>query len=138
FRSTLLDTTNAVEQAYDDLIYSRQYVDVLKEALFLARDQARITQIRIDVGASAPLDILQPRVQIATAEQQLMAAGADVRIGQDAPRRARPAADASDRGADAAEHPGRRPRHRAGHRHRGKVDRRHQDRPRSSRAQPRR
>jgi HAE1 family hydrophobic/amphiphilic exporter-1 len=83
FRATLLDTTNAVEQAYDDLIYARQYVDVLKEALFLARDQSRITQIRIDVGASAPLDILQPRVQIATAEQQLIAAVANVRSAED-------------------------------------------------------
>ena len=83
FRATLLDTANAVEQAYDDLIYARQYVDVLKEALFLARDQSRITQIRIDVGASAPLDILQPRVQIATAEQQLIAAVANVRSAED-------------------------------------------------------
>lgn len=83
FRGTLLDTTNAVEQAYDDLVYARQYVDVLKEALFLARDQARITQIRIDVGASAPLDILQPRVQIATADQQLIAAIANVRSAED-------------------------------------------------------
>ena len=83
FRGSLLDTTNAVEQAYDDLIYTRQYVDVLKEALFLARDQARITQIRIDVGASAPLDILQPRVQIATADQQLIAAIANVRSAED-------------------------------------------------------
>ena len=83
FRGTLLDTTNAVEQAYDDLVYARQYVDVVKEALFLARDQARITQIRIDVGASAPLDILQPRVQIATADQQLIAAVANVRSAED-------------------------------------------------------
>lgn len=83
FRAALLDTTNTVEQAYDDLIYARQYIDVLKEALFLARDQARITQIRIDVGASAPLDILQPRVQIATADQQLITAVASVRSAED-------------------------------------------------------
>ena len=83
FRGALLDTTNNVEQAYDDLIYTRQYVDVVKEALFLARDQARITQIRIDVGASAPLDILQPRVQIATEDQALIAAVAAVRDAED-------------------------------------------------------
>ena len=70
FRGVLLDSTSAVEQAYYDLIYSRRFVDVVKEALFLARDQSRITQIRIDVGASAPLDILQPRVQIATGEHK--------------------------------------------------------------------
>lgn len=83
FRTELLNTTHAVEQAYYDLIYARQFVDVLKEALFLARDQARITQIRIDVGASAPLDILQPRVQIATSEGALIGAVASVRSAED-------------------------------------------------------
>ena len=65
FRNVLMNTAVSVEQAYLDLVYARRNVDVVKESLFLARDQARITQIRIDVGASAPLDILQPRVQIA-------------------------------------------------------------------------
>lgn len=83
FRVVLLDTTSAVEQAYYDLIYARRFVDVVKEALFLARDQSRITQIRIDVGASAPLDILQPRVQIATGEENLINAVASVRAAED-------------------------------------------------------
>lgn len=83
FRTVLMDAASSVEQAYLDLIYARQYVDVVKEAVFLARDQARITQIRIDVGASAPLDILQPRVQIATTEEQLIAAVANVRDAED-------------------------------------------------------
>lgn len=83
FRSQLLDTANAVQQAYLDLIYARQFVDVVKESLFLARDQSRITQIRIDVGASAPLDILQPRVQIATSEEALIQAVANVRAAED-------------------------------------------------------
>jgi outer membrane protein TolC len=83
FRSAVLDTANLVEQAYLDLVYSRQYVDVVKESVFLARDQSRITQIRIDVGASAPLDILQPRVQIATSEENLIVAVANVRAAED-------------------------------------------------------
>ena len=83
FRSVLLDSTSAVEQAYYDLIYARRFVDVVKEALFLARDQARITQIRIDVGASAPLDILQPRVQIATGEENIITAVANVHAAED-------------------------------------------------------
>ncbi|HWW62900.1 MAG TPA: TolC family protein, partial [Thermoanaerobaculia bacterium] len=83
FRLALLDTANSVEQAYLDLLYTRQFVDVVRESLFLARDQARITQIRIDVGASAPLDILQPRVQIATSEEALIRAVADVRAAED-------------------------------------------------------
>jgi outer membrane protein len=83
FKVVMLDTTSAVEQAYYDLIYTRRFVDVVKEALFLARDQARITQIRIDVGASAPLDILQPRVQIATGEENIITAVANVRAAED-------------------------------------------------------
>ena len=83
FRTSLIETSNAVEQAYLDLVYARQFVEVVKESLFLARDQARITQIRIDVGASAPLDILQPRVQISTSEEAMIAAVAVVRDAED-------------------------------------------------------
>jgi outer membrane protein len=83
FRTALMDTTLAVERAYLDLVYARRNVDVVKDSLFLARDQARITQIRIDVGASAPLDILQPRVTIATSEEQLILGVAGVRAAED-------------------------------------------------------
>ncbi|HVG24203.1 MAG TPA: TolC family protein [Thermoanaerobaculia bacterium] len=83
FRTAMMDTVYQTEQAYLDLIYSRRSVGVVKESLFLARDQARITQIRIDVGASAPLDILQPRVTIATTEEQLISAVANVRNAED-------------------------------------------------------
>lgn len=83
FRRILINTVVSVEQAYLNLVYARRFVDVQKEALFLARDQARITQIRINVGASAPLDILQPRVQIATTEESLIAAVASVRDAED-------------------------------------------------------
>src|SRR5262249_4942557 len=83
FRTNIMDTAVVAQLAYLDLVYARQFIDVVKEAAFLARDQARITQIRIDVGASAPLDILQPRVQIATTEQALISAIADVRDAED-------------------------------------------------------
>lgn len=83
FRTATMDTVSNVEQAYLDLIYARRAVDVVKESLFLARDQSRITQIRIDVGASAPLDILQPRVTIATTEEQLIRSVASVRRAED-------------------------------------------------------
>ncbi|HUP45875.1 MAG TPA: TolC family protein [Thermoanaerobaculia bacterium] len=83
FKTALMNTAVSVEQAYLDLVYARRAVEVVKESLFLARDQARITQIRIDVGASAPLDILQPRVTIATSEERLIVAVASVRDAED-------------------------------------------------------
>jgi outer membrane protein len=78
-----MDTAVAIEQAYLNLVYARRAVDVVKESLFLARDQSRIVQIRIDVGAAAPLDILQPRVTIATSEEQLIISVANVRAAED-------------------------------------------------------
>jgi len=83
FRSVLINTADTVDKAYLNLIFARQSVEVAKEALFLARDQSRITQIRIDVGASAPLDILQPRVAVATSEENLITAEALVRSSED-------------------------------------------------------
>src|SRR5688500_11213442 len=83
FQNAVMDTVHSVEQAYLDLIYARRNVEVVKESLFLARDQSRITQIRIDVGAAAPLDILQPRVQVSTTEESLVVAIATVRDAED-------------------------------------------------------
>ena len=87
FQNAVMNTVHSVEQAYLDLIYARRNVEVVKESLFLARDQSRITQIRIDVGAAAPLDILQPRVQVSTTEESLVAAIATVRDAEDQLRR---------------------------------------------------
>ena len=83
FRTQLMNTALDVEQAYLTLAYTRRAVDVVKDSLFLARDQARITQIRIDVGAAAPLEILEPRVTIATSEEDLIIATANVRTAED-------------------------------------------------------
>lgn len=83
FRATLMDTTLEVEQAYYDLIYARQNLVVQEQSLTLGRDQARITQIRIDVGAAAPLDILQPNVAIATREESVITAEALVLAAED-------------------------------------------------------
>jgi outer membrane protein len=83
FRTQLMNTAVDVEVAYLNLAYARRAVDVVKDSLFLARDQSRITQIRIDVGAAAPLEILEPRVTIATTEEALIFATADVRTAED-------------------------------------------------------
>ena len=83
FRNAAMDTASAVEQAYLDLIYARRAVDVVKESLFLARDQARITQIRIDVGPSPPRAIRHPRVTKATTGENLIRAVASVRSAED-------------------------------------------------------
>lgn len=83
FRDVLTQTTLAVERAYLDLIFARQNLEVKRQSRTLAIDQERITQIRIDVGASAPLDILQPRVAIATREEEVINGEALIRAAED-------------------------------------------------------
>jgi outer membrane protein TolC len=65
---------NTVEQAYWDLVYAYQNLEVKKESLTIAQDLNRITKIRIDVGSLAPIDITQTEVGIAQAEQDIITA----------------------------------------------------------------
>ncbi len=83
FRTLLLDTVYTVEQAYYDVVYTRGNLDVQNQSLALAKEQERITQIRIDVGADAPLDILEPQVSIAQREQDVIIAEAALRNAED-------------------------------------------------------
>jgi outer membrane protein TolC len=87
FRTVLLETINAVEDAYYTVMGDRLNLEVQRQSLDLAKEQERITQIRIDVGADAPLDILQPQVSIAEREQDVLLAEAALFASQDTLRR---------------------------------------------------
>ncbi|HYT33027.1 MAG TPA: TolC family protein [Thermoanaerobaculia bacterium] len=77
------NTVNAVEQAYWDLVYALQNLEVKKESLRIAQDLNRITRIKIDVGSLAPIDITQTEVGIATAEQDIITAEGLIGDAQD-------------------------------------------------------
>ena len=74
---------NGVEQAYWDLVYSIQNLEVKKESLRIAQDLNRITKIKIDVGSLAPIDITQTEFGIATAEQDIITAEGLIGDAQD-------------------------------------------------------
>jgi outer membrane protein TolC len=78
---------NSVEQAYWDLVYAFQNLEVKKESLRIAKDLNRITKIKIDVGSLAPIDITQTEVGIATAEQDIITAEQQIGDSQDSLRR---------------------------------------------------
>jgi len=67
-------TVNSVEQAYWDLAYTLQNLEVKKESLRIAQELERITKIKIDVGSLAPIDITQTEVGVALAEQDIITA----------------------------------------------------------------
>jgi outer membrane protein len=74
FVRSVQTTVNSVEQAYWDLVYAIQNLAVKKESLTIAQDLNRITQIKINVGSLAPIEITQTEVGIATAEQDIITA----------------------------------------------------------------
>src|SRR5512132_101491 len=77
------NTVNSVEQAYWDLAYALQNLEVKKESLRIAQDLNRITKIKIDVGSLAPIEITQTEVGIATAEQDIILAEGLIGDAQD-------------------------------------------------------
>jgi len=83
FVRSVQTTVNAVEQAYWDLVYSLQNLEVKKESLRIAQDLNRITRIKIDVGSLAPIDIYQTDFGIATAEQDIITAEGLIGDAQD-------------------------------------------------------
>ena len=80
---TVQTGVNSVEQAYWDLVYSLQNLDVKKESLTIAQELNRITKIKIDVGSLAPIDITQTEVGVANAEQDIITAEGLVGDAQD-------------------------------------------------------
>lgn len=78
---------NSVEQAYWNLVYAVQNLDVKKEALAVATELNRITQIKIDVGSLAPIEIYQTQFGVATAEQDIITAEGMVGDAQDSLKR---------------------------------------------------
>lgn len=65
-------TVQNVENAYWDLVYAQENLKSKRESLARASDLNRITRIKIDVGALAPIDIVQTEVTIAQREQDII------------------------------------------------------------------
>ena len=81
---TAIQTT---ENAYWDLVYAVENLKAKQEALDRAKDLNRITKIKIDVGALAPIDIVQTEVTIAQREQDIIIAEGLIGDAQDRLRR---------------------------------------------------
>ena len=75
------------ENAYWDLVYAVENLRAKQEALDRAKDLNRITKIKIDVGALAPIDVVQTEVTIAQREQDIITAEGLIGDAQDRLRR---------------------------------------------------
>jgi outer membrane protein TolC len=82
-RQTLIDTVYDVEEAYWNLVYSREFLEVQKESLRLARELLAKNEKELEVGVIPPIDILSAQAEVASREADILQAQAQVKNDQD-------------------------------------------------------
>lgn len=73
-RLQVINSVTAVENAYYELIYARENLDVQQEALTLAQTQLEQDRQRAQIGTLAQLDVQQDEAQVATSQANLISA----------------------------------------------------------------
>jgi outer membrane protein len=73
-RQQVITSVTAVENAYYELIFGQENVQVQQEALLLAQTQLDQDQQRVQIGTLAQLDVQQDQSQVATSKANLIAA----------------------------------------------------------------
>jgi outer membrane protein TolC len=83
FRRQVIVITSRVQQAYWDLVFRRQDLEVQKQQLVLL--QQLLDQIRkqVSVGTLAPLDVLQAETNIARTEERILLVENALRTAED-------------------------------------------------------
>jgi outer membrane protein TolC len=74
FEMRVVGTRQQVEYAYWDLVAARRAVSVSEQSLELAERLLSETEERVNVGTSAPIDLVQSESGVATRRQNLIAA----------------------------------------------------------------
>jgi outer membrane protein len=81
-RSTVTQTLANVRNAYWDLVFARNSVDVAQRALQLADKLVEDNRARVEVGTLAPLDIVQAEAEAANRRQALAIAEAALQTAE--------------------------------------------------------
>ncbi len=86
-KQTLLDTVYSVEEAYWNLVFSRENLQVGKESLLLARDLLAKSERELEVGMIPPIELLSAKAEAARREADILQAEVEVRNAEDTLRR---------------------------------------------------
>jgi outer membrane protein TolC len=81
-RATITQTLANVRNAYWDLVFARNSVDVAQRALQLADKLVEDNRARVEVGTLAPLDIVQAEAEAANRRQNLAVAEAALQTAE--------------------------------------------------------
>lgn len=83
FERLVIATLQQVESAYWNLVYARENLKVKQRSLQLAQELLEQTRIRVRVGTSAPIDIVQSEATVAAREQDIILAENAVQAAAD-------------------------------------------------------
>ncbi|MEQ1730281.1 MAG: TolC family protein, partial [Vicinamibacterales bacterium] len=73
-QSSIINIVSNVRNAYWDLLFATQAVEVAKRSVELAERLVRDNQTRVEIGTMAPIDVVQAQSQSATQRQNLAVA----------------------------------------------------------------
>ncbi|MFH2107692.1 MAG: TolC family protein [Chrysiogenia bacterium] len=75
------------EEAYWNLVYSHQNLEVKEKSLQLAKDLLKQNEIQVKVGVSAPMDILTAQAEVASRESESLQARSQIQTYEENLRR---------------------------------------------------
>jgi outer membrane protein len=82
-RQSVATTTRSVKNAYWDLVFSRNSLEVQRQSLDLAQRSLRENRARVEIGTMAPIDIVQAEAEVAQREEAVIVAEAAIDRAED-------------------------------------------------------
>ena len=81
-KNTMIDLIYNVEDYYWNLVYTIQSRDALQKSLERAKKLLKQNELRVKVGISAPIDILEAKAEVASYESQIIQAEKNVQAAE--------------------------------------------------------
>ncbi len=82
-KNTLMTTVYNVENAYWNLVYSIENLEVRRQSLDLAKDLLEKNRRSVEVGTLAPMEVLSAQAEVATREADLIQAETQIKNSED-------------------------------------------------------
>lgn len=82
-QQTLASTSRTVRTAYWDLAYALALLQVQRQSLDLAEESLRNTRARVEIGTTAPIDVVEAESEVATRQEAVIVAQAQIETAQD-------------------------------------------------------
>ena len=86
-KQSVIDLIYQTEEAYWNLVYSHQNLEVQQKSLQLAKDLLKQNEIQVRVGVSAPMDILTAQAEVAARESETLQAQSQIQTYEENLRR---------------------------------------------------